>query len=121
MNNPTEPVLPTAAQVRNLDAAEAVQLANTMNPPKNMPTNEQNAARFLSERVATTVRLIHELADGIEREAGLSLKDAVAGQGPYAQVAADVIHEITWGVADLHTEMMIRDASDADIAHERGD
>lgn len=84
-------------------------------------TVEQHRANFLRESVATRVRRLRNLADRIEQEAERNIKRAEAGSGTYATVAHDAIHEAMWGLANLHLETLASTASEADVAHAKGE
>lgn len=85
-----------------------------------VPTNEQYGARFLREGVALRARRLREMADRIEREAELDIAAAEAGRSTYGRVAGNVIHEVAWGLGNLHLETLASTATDADIARAEG-
>lgn len=82
----------------------------------------EDVAKFHSESVNQFVRgmanRLREVADEIERETlRVSLAaDPDAPNVTHVQVASDVLHEITWRVANLHTETLITRAERADLA-----
>jgi hypothetical protein len=78
---------------------------------------EEYGAKFLREGVAQRVRRLREMADRIESEAKQNIARAESGQGTYGRVVGSLVHEITWGIANLHLETLMSTATDADIAH----
>jgi len=82
-------------------------------------SNEQYGAKFMREGVARRVRRLRDLADRIERDGENGIVRAEAGKGTYGTVASNLLHEVTWGVANLNIETLLATATDADIAHAR--
>lgn len=85
------------------------------------PTNEQYGAKFLREGIVQRVRCLRDLADRIECDGEREIAQAEQGKGTYARVACEMVHEITWGVANLHLDTLISTAADADIARAKGE
>lgn len=86
-----------------------------------MPTNEQYGAKFMREGVAARIKRLRDLADRIENEAESNIQRAERGKGTYGRVVGDIEHEIAWGVANLNMSGLMSTATDADIAHAKGE
>lgn len=85
-------------------------------------TVEQFHAKFLTESIDKTVDGLRRLADRVEAEATRVPKvGSGPGRGTYAAIAADVIHDITWGVANLQLERLCTEAAAADTARAKGE
>lgn len=91
-----------------------------MTDPVETPNAEQMGARFLRRGVAERVARLRDLADRIESEAEQNITRAETGRGTYGRVAADIVHELTWGFANMHLGTLLSTATDADIAHAEG-
>lgn len=86
-----------------------------------LKTNEQYGEEGVRRSVATVAQQLRDLARRVEIEAGARADDAKRGTDSYGSVAGSVVHEVQWGVSNMNFDALIRYASDADIAHERGD
>jgi hypothetical protein len=75
---------------------------------------EAGARQRLERNVGSVVRRLHDLADRIARESINGIERAVEGKATYAQVAAMVAHEVTWGVANTNLSNVIDAADSAD-------
>ncbi len=84
------------------------------------PTEEQWHAKFLTEAIEAIAARLHALADDVARKAADVPLVGGPGRPNYGKVAADVVQEITWGVANLHMERPTTEAAAADIARAKG-
>jgi hypothetical protein len=82
---------------------------------------EQMNAKHLREGTAVLVRRLRALADRIEHEAARNIEQAESGVSTYGQVVMSIEHELAWGFANLSAAQLGRSATEADIAHAKGD
>lgn len=88
---------------------------------KTLPTNEARNARFLREGGAVLVRRLRALADVIEHENERNMAAAESGTSTYGQVVSAIESKLAWGLANMNTGNLIHSATQADIAHAKGD
>jgi hypothetical protein len=86
-------------------------------------TNERDwetaAAARLEHTVASVAAQLHKLADRITEEAAGNIENARIKRteySTYGRVAERVVHEVTWGLANLNLANVIDAASDAQAA-----
>lgn len=85
-------------------------------------TLENMHAGFLAGAINETAAGLRRLAERVERTAAdVPLVGTGPGRTTYAAIASDVVHEVTWGVANLNTERLVREAADADVAHAKSE
>jgi hypothetical protein len=80
---------------------------------------EAASRKRLESNVAAVVAKVHAMADRIAREAEISIRDAEGGlhqNWTYIRVAERMVHEVSWGVANLHLAGVIDAANDAQAA-----
>jgi hypothetical protein len=73
----------------------------------------------MERSLAGVVGQIRRVADQIEAEARRGILDAAEGSyewSTYTRVASQVIHTMTWGVANANFQRLIETAADADAA-----
>ena len=85
------------------------------------PTDEEYAAKYLRQGVAARVRRLRVLIDNIEQEAERSIGLAERGKTPYSRTAAKFARMLTNGIDNAEVHNLIVLASDADIAHAKGE
>lgn len=88
---------------------------------KTLPTNEAWNARFLREGGTVLVRRLRALADAIEHENERNMAAAEAGTSSYGQVVSAIDNKLAWGIANLSVGNLVHSATQADIAHAKGD
>lgn len=71
------------------------------------------AERYTANLAKVSARL-RELADRVDREGKVRERPYQLSHSVSAQ---QVLHEVTWGVANLGLENLLASASDADVAH----
>lgn len=85
-------------------------------------TQEQWNTEFLIRDIGRIAQDLRDLADRIEHYKNHVPK---IGTGPgwtsYGQIAYDVVHDVTWGFANVHVDRVIRHATDADVARAKGE
>lgn len=86
-----------------------------------LPGNERRAALFLREDARKIAQRLRAAADRIDYRTGVLADRAERGQGTYGSIPSMVIHELTVELNDTPLTSLIRTASDADIAHAKGD
>jgi hypothetical protein len=82
---------------------------------------ETMSVKRLEGTVANVVAQLRRLADRIEQEAVANIENARTRKteySTYGRVAGQVIHEISWGVANLNLSNVIDAASDAASAQQ---
>lgn len=79
-------------------------------------TVEEFSAQFLREAIEKTAERLRKLAEDVEGAAAGIDRVGQPGRPNYATVATDVHRALAWGIANLHTDQIIRHAADADIA-----
>lgn len=84
-------------------------------------TAETLSAEHLRKGVASRVRRLRDLVDRIEYDAERAIKEAEQGRGTYGQVVGNIDHDISWGIANLQMSTLMSTATDADIAHAKGE
>lgn len=67
--------------------------------------------KLFDGEVDAVVRRIHDLADRVAR-----VPDVIQGKGRNSEVAAQIHHELAWGVANLNADRLIRYGAEADKA-----
>lgn len=90
-------------------------------PAKRPETEEQWHAKFLTDSIDSIAVGLRTLAERVERLRVDVPMVGGPGRATYAQIAAQVVHEITWGVANLHIERPIGEAAAADVARAKGE
>ena len=81
---------------------------------------EEASVKRLETTVASVVARLHQLADRIAEEATANIDNARTERtdySTYGRVAERVVHEVTWGLANLNLPNVIDAASDAAAAH----
>lgn len=76
---------------------------------------------LLEGGVANRVRRLRDLADSIEREAARDIDAARTGRhewSSYTRVASQLVHAVTWGIANLNLSDLIEAGHDADKARQ---
>lgn len=94
-----------------------------MSPDRSAPTRdwETSAVSRLERTVASVVDQLRRLADRIETEAAPNIENARIRRtdySTYGRVAERVVHEVSWGVANLNLSNVIDAASDAALAQQ---
>jgi len=74
---------------------------------------QHQSARFV-DRAVEVADALRRLAADVERDA--RLQPAREAQSQHAVVAQRIVHTVTWGVANLHLDMLVTLAGDADGA-----
>lgn len=92
-----------------------------MTETKNLRSVEEMSADHLAQGIESRVRRLRALVGEIEREAKRTLNDAREGRTAYGRVVQNIEHSITWGVANLNLPTLMSTATDADIAHAKGE
>lgn len=77
-------------------------------------THAEFAAKHYADTVTKVAEGLRKLADDAEREGRHTTNHR--GEPDYATAAYSVLHAITWGIANLHTEGLVTRAADADRA-----
>ncbi len=74
------------------------------------PSVDPRAERLFAHQARIAAQL-RSLADRVERQKpAMSVRSA----HPYASLASDIIHEVTWGVANLNLSSLTEAAADAE-------
>lgn len=79
-------------------------------------TDEQYAAKFMKTSIGNVAARLRKMADEVERLGQDVDRVGRPGFPNYGTVASNVVSEIRNGMANVHTENVVRDAADADIA-----
>lgn len=80
---------------------------------------EEVARRRLEAAVAARVQHLRQLAAEIEQESAQGISDAIAGRhewSTYTRVASRMVHDVTWGMANLNLDGVIDVAIETDKA-----
>ena len=105
--NPHEPTVPEecAEAIRQTGGCEHGVAA----PAPLTGTWEQESDRIYRESVAHVAQRLRDLAAEVERD-GLRISEATEG---HTLAAGRVVHSVTWGLANLNLDGLIRRAADA--------
>jgi hypothetical protein len=80
------------------------------------PSVEAMHADFLRDALTQRADGLRRIADAFDRLA----KD-VDSTASYSRIAAQALHELTWGVANLNVERLINEGAGADVARAKGE
>ncbi len=79
-------------------------------------------AASYDRRLATIVQRLRDLADEVERDGkprpNITRRDGAVVTDDYIGAAANAIHAVTWGVANLNLDGLVATASDVHYARE---
>jgi hypothetical protein len=83
---------------------------------------EKMHADFLTGAINETAAGLRRLAERVEHGAtDVPLVGTGPGRNTYAAIASHVIHEVTWGIANLSMERLARESAAADVARAKGE
>lgn len=83
------------------------------------PSAEQWQADQMRRAVARIVADLRRLGDEVEREANAIGRVGELEFNTYGYAASQIIHAVTWGMANLSLERIAQCAADADAARAR--
>lgn len=82
-----------------------------------MSSEQDRAVARLKDKVAAMVDRIHQLAGEVERTAASEMSRAERQRhewSSFARVAEAIVHEVTWGMANLNLSALVDIAAEAD-------
>lgn len=88
-------------------------------PGTHRPTygpHEHYAGRFAATAEHIAAKLERMAAD-VRRQAEIHHLAPLMGQPAYGSALADILHTISWGLANLHLDSLARDATCAEATH----
>lgn len=83
------------------------------------PSVEQYAAGHLRDRIQGVAARLRDLAERVDRFADDVSRVGGPGRSSYANVAAEVQHEVLWGLANLSLDGLTQAAETPDLARAR--
>lgn len=82
---------------------------------------ENYHSRFFVKQLEGIAARLRDVADQVEREATLRETPYIDGTPKHAIAAEQVIHAVTWGVANLNLSGLVHDAAQADALDAKGE
>jgi hypothetical protein len=89
--------------------------------PEIPPTVEAMCADMLRSRVDTVIARLADLAATVERRRDEIALTGGPGRQHYANVAADIVHDVNTTLMNLNLGGLVTAAADADVARTKGE